>query len=165
MLYRKFYFAPDSGDGGGGTNPAASKDGTQGEDTEAMKAELEALRKEKAEREKKAEEERQARMSEEEKAKAEIEKDRAAVIAEHRTLQLQAAGLDEEYAPLISGVTADEVKRSGELVRKLISKVKAETEAEVKKGISRTKATGSGDGREKTTDEDYYRDILKGGNR
>ena len=168
MLYsRRFYFlSPDTGGGDGGETTAAATD-TEGtkpaEDTEAMKKELEALRKEKAEREKKAEEERQARMTEEEKAKAAIEKERASVLAEYRTMQLQAAGLGDEYASLITGSTADEIKASGDLVRKLIEKTKAETEAEVKKGLSRTKAPGAGSDKAATTDEDYYRGILNGG--
>ena len=165
MLYRKhFYFMPDTGDGSGGEPAPTGDDGKAGDDTEAMKKELETLRKEKAEREKKEAEEREAKLSEEEKAKAAIEKDRASLLSEHRTLQLQAAGLDEEYASLITGSTADEIKASGELLRKLISKVKAETEAEVKKGISRTKAPGSGSDKTTTTDEDYYKSVLKGEN-
>ena len=112
MLYRRFYFAPDTGGEGGGTPPEKNEE-TKTEDAEAMKAELEALRKEKAEREKKAEEERQARMSEEEKAKARIEKERESVMAEYRALQLQSSGLGDEYAPLITGSTADEIKGLG----------------------------------------------------
>ena len=54
--------APDTGGEGGGSPPEKNKE-TKTEDAEAMKAELEALRKEKAEREKKAEEERQARIN------------------------------------------------------------------------------------------------------
>ena len=164
MLYRRFYFAPDTGGEGGGTPPEKNEE-TKTEDAEAMKAELEALRKEKAEREKKAEEERQARMSEEEKAKARIEKERESVMAEYRTLQLQSSGLDDEYASLITGSTADEIKASGDLVRKLIAKVKADTETEVKKGISRTKAPGTGGDKAASNDEEYYREVLKGGNR
>ena len=166
MLYsrRMFYLAPDTGAGGGGETPPEDNKEKAGDDTEAMRKELEELRKEKAEREKKAEEERQARMTEEEKAKAAIEKERATVLSDYRTMQLQAAGLDEEYAQLITGSTADEIKASGDLVKKLIAKVKAETEADVKKGISKTKAPGSGDDKGTVTDEDYYKNILKGGN-
>lgn len=167
MLYsrHRFYLAPDAGGGSGDGEKAPDADDTKKtEETEAMKKELEELRKEKAEREKKSEEERQARMTEEEKEKAAIEKERAAVLSDYRTMQLQAAGLDEEYASLITGSTTDEIKASGDLLKKLIAKVKAETEAEVKKGISKTKAPGSGDDKSASTDEDYYKAILKGGN-
>lgn len=167
MLYsrHRFYLAPDSGGGNSGSEAGHSAEETRETgDTEAMKKELDELRKEKAEREKKAEEERQARMSEEEKAKAEIEKERSAVLSEYRTLQLQSAGLDDGYASLITGNTADEIRSSGELIRKLIDKVKAETEAAVKKEISKTKAPGTGDGKNTVTDQDYYESILKGGN-
>ena len=165
MLIKRymFYLAPDTGDGNGGNADPDSGNGMNPDEAEAMRKELDELRKEKAEREKKAEEERQARMSEEEKAKAAIEKERAAVLSEYRVLQLQGCGLDEEYSSLITGSTADEIKASGELLRKLIDKVRAETEAEVKKGISRTKAPGSGDSRSAATDEDYYREVLNGG--
>ena len=168
MLYSRtrFYLMPDTGGGTGGDD--SGKTGDQetkpDENTEAMRKELEELRKEKAEREKKAEEERQARMTEEEKAKAAIEKERATVLSDYRTMQLQAAGLDDEYASLITGSTADEIRASGDLLKKLIAKVKAETEAEVKKGISKTKTPGSGDDKGTTTDEEYYRNLLKGGN-
>lgn len=167
MLYsrHRFYLAPDTGGGNGdGENAPEADETKKADETEAMKKELEELRKEKAEREKKAEEERQARMTEEEKAKAAIEKERATVLSDYRTMQLQAAGLDDEYASLITGSTADEIRASGDLLKKLIAKVKAETEAEVKKGISKTKTPGSGDDKGTTTDEEYYRNLLKGGN-
>ena len=166
MLLRKmFYLLPDTGGGNGGSD-AAPGGNTEGkaDEAEAMRKELETLRKEKAEREKKDAEEREAKLSEEEKAKAQIEKEREAVLSDYRTMQLQAAGLDAEYAALITGSTTDEIKASGDLLKKLISKVKAETEAAVKKGLSRTKAPGSGDDRGTTTDEEYYSSILKGGN-
>lgn len=165
MLYsrHRFYLAPDTGGTNGGETEPEVDETKKAEETEAMKKELDELRKEKAEREKKAEEERQARMTEEERSKAAMEKERAAVLSDYRAMQLQAAGLGEEYASLITGTNTDEIKASGELIKKLIAKVRAETEAEVKKGISRTKAPGSGDEKSTVNDEDYYKSILKGG--
>ena len=74
MLDRRFrfYLMPDTGSGGGGEDTQPEDSGKDDGETEAMRKELDELRKEKAEREKKAEEERQARMSEEEKAKAQM---------------------------------------------------------------------------------------------
>ena len=137
MLFsrHRFYLAPDTGGGNGGENTPDADEAKKAEEAEAMKKELEELRKEKAEREKRAEEERQAKMSEDEKARAAIEKERAAVLSDYRAMQLQRAGLDDEYSSLITGSTAEEIKAAGDLLKKLIDKVKAETEAEVKKGI------------------------------
>ena len=166
MLDRRFrfYLMPDTGSGGGGEDTQPEDSGKDDGETEAMRKELEELRKEKAERERKAEEERKAKMTEDEKAKAELDKERASLLDQHRKLQLEAAGLDEGYAPLITGSTSDEIRKNGELVKKLIEKVQAETEARVKKEMAKTGAPGSG-GKDDApvSDEDYYKTILNGG--
>ena len=122
MLYRRFYFAPDTGGEGGGTPPEKNEE-TKTEDAEAMKAELEALRKEKAEREKKAEEERQARMSEEEKAMDRAREMYSYILEESKDALFDAYGSTmskEEKADI-----EDEVKTGKQLLKE------ADTEEEI----------------------------------
>lgn len=159
-----------AGDAGGTVSTEAPA--TVEKETEVdFKAEADALRvklKETEERlkasEEKAKAEERAKMSDAEKRKAdaeELERIRQETLKEYRLANLQKAGLDEEYLPLIAGETKDEIAASGELIRKLVEVVRTGTEAEVKKALARTGAPGQGDEVTEMDPVDFYAGLVK----
>lgn len=162
MQLRRFtiMLEPDTGGTGGGTQePQPNKD-EQEKTISNLQKELEAMRKEKAEAAAKAEQEKKAKMSEEEKRKAEMDDARNALYEEHISLQLQTAGLDDEYRELFKGENVEEIKKRSALIGKLIGKVKADTEALVKKELSKTGAPGSGTKDSEMSAEAYYESLV-----
>lgn len=165
ILKHKFYMAPDTGAGGGtgGAEPEETGQDYKAE-VETLKTQLkEAQEKIKAAEAEKKEAEK-AKMTEAEKKKAEaeeLEKMKADTLAEYKSVQLQKAGLSDEYASLITGSTRDEIAASGELIRKLVDSVKTETEATVKKTVANTGAPGKGDDSQEMDEAAYYASLIK----
>lgn len=169
FIRHRFYFAPDTGAGSGGGEGAAG--GAAGPQTPDYKAENETLKaqlKEVQEKIKAAETEKKeaekARMTEAEKKKAEaeeLEKMKADTLKEYKSVHLQKAGLGEEYLPLITGETRDEVAANGELLKKLVDTVRSETEAAVKKTVAKTGSPGSGDTSGEMDPVTYFDNVIK----
>ena len=118
----RMLFAADGGAGGGAVQePAnagqpkepAKPEPAQPAELEALKAEIEALKKEKADKEKTEQEAKLAAMSEEERKKAEQDALRKQLVEENRKIQLQKVGLDDEFAELVTGDTAEEISKRG----------------------------------------------------
>lgn len=145
------------------TAPATATAPAEGTPTEVekLKAEVEKLKKEKADKEKAEQEAKLAAMSEDERKKAEQDALRKQLVEENRKIQLQKVGLDDEFAELVTGETAEEISKRGELIQKLVTKVKAETEATVKKGLARTPVPGEGATTQTTDAKTFYESILK----
>lgn len=157
--------APDGQGGGGSTDPQNQEptaDAAEQQTIEQLQAELSKLKEEKKKAEEQAEKERKAKMTEEEKRKAEIDEARKSLHDQHIELQMKSSGLDEEYKSLFIGSTVEEIKEKGSLISKLIDKIKAETEADVKKSISKTGAPGAGTPNEEMTAEAFYDAALRG---
>ncbi len=165
--FTRLFFDEDTGGGGGsatGTTPPDPIDpqGTEGTSKQlaAEKAAREAAEKELADLKK-------AQMTEEQRRQAELDDARSSLLAEHEMLQLKTLGVAEEFKPLLTGATAEEIKQHADLLAKLISSVKEETEAKVKKEVAKTGAPG---GRQDHDDDegemspaDFYRLVLNGG--
>lgn len=170
---RIFLAADDGGAGGTGTPTSTTPgDGTQAQAGDRAVQLEQQLAAEKAAREaveKKLADEAKAKMTEDQRRQAELDEARAGLLAEHETLQLKTLGVGEEYLPLVAGGSADEVKRNGTLLAKLMETVRSETEAKVKKEVARTGAPGGrqdhdGDDGEMSS-KDFFSSILDGGKR
>ena len=166
--FARFFFSPDDGGGAGGTGGGtevqnADQANDSSKEIEALKTRLAdaEARAKKAEAEAKAAAKRQ--MGEDEKRKAEadeLEKVKAETLNEYRSIHLQKAGLGEEYLPLVTGATKDEIAGNGELLKKLVDKIRSETEASVKKQMARTGAPGDGETSGEMDPVDYYKSLM-----
>lgn len=168
---RIFYAADDGGAGGPDPSPAPEQDKQPEtpDKTRQLEQQLAAERQAREAAEKKLADEAKARMTEDQRRQAELDEARDSLLAEHETLQLRNIGIDEEYLPLVEGTTADEVRRNGALLAKLLDDVRSRTEAKVKTELARTGAPG---GRQDHDDEggemsskDFFASILEGGTR
>lgn len=169
-IFTRIFFAADDGGSGGNDAPPAPDQGAQDGTADKTLRLEQRLAEEKQAREaaeKKLADEAKAKMTEDQRRQAELDEARAGLLAEHEALQLKSVGIAEEYLPLVAGMTADEVKRNGALLAKLIDTVRSETEAKVKKEVARTGAPGGrqesdGDGGEMSS-RDFFKSILDGG--
>ena len=161
LIRNKVFLSPDTGGEAGSGTGSQEPGQTEDQKTiEGLNARIKELEDEKKASEAKANAEKKARMSEEEKSKAEIDEMRKSLFEEHVNLQLKSAGLEEEFKPLFTGATVEEIKGKGELIGKLIANVKAATEADVKKAIAKTGAPGSGTENVEMSAEDYYASLM-----
>lgn len=180
-LMKRFFrlmLAADDGGSGGGPADAADdkkptvepkedpkKDPASGSpdqtELEKTKKELAELKAREAAAEKARKDAERQKMSDDERKAAELKDLQDNLVKQNRIVQLQKAGLDEEYLALVAGSTAEEVEQSGALLAKLVAKVKADTEAEVKKGIAQTGAPGSGGpATTKVDSKTFFKNIL-----
>lgn len=166
--FMNLYLDEDKGAGAGGAadpkpNEATEVDAVRKE-LEALKAENEKLKAAEESRKAKAEEERKARLTEEQKKAEEAQALRDSLVSQNRELQLKRAGLGDEYAALVTGNTAEEIKASGDLLARLVEKTKADAIASVKQAIAGGGAPGVGAGTDNGVSlEDFTKNILKGG--
>lgn len=136
----------------------------QAED-EKLKLELEAEKKAREELEAKLKEKELETLSEEEKKKVQDESDRKQLLKDHEDLQLERLGLDESYRDLIKGETPADIKKKAEAIAKVIANTKTNTEAEVKKAVSKTLipgGAGDSDNDGEMDSVDYFTDVLGG---
>lgn len=156
MIYSRMhrYLSPNDGGGGapaGGQAEAAKEDAGVDfkAENETLKARVKEMEDKLHEAEERQKAEDRAKMTDAEKRKAdaeELERVRQETLKEYRLVNLQKAGLSEEYLPLLAGTTKDEIAESGALVQRLVEAIRTSTEAEVKKGLARTGAPGTGAG-------------------
>ena len=166
--FMNLYLDEDKGGGAGGVANPKPDETTEVDavrkELEALKAENEKLKKEEADRQAKAEEERKAKLTEEQKKAEEEQALRDSLVSQNRDLQLKRSGLGAEYAVLVTGNTAEEIKASGDLLAKLVEETKADAIASVKQAIAGSGAPGTGAGTDKEVSlEDFTKNILKGG--
>lgn len=161
--FTNIYLGADPGGAGGG-DPAVRTNDPAVDELEKLRAENKALKSAEAERKAKEEEDRKAKLSADQK-KAEEEKAlRDSLVAANREIQLKRAGIGDEYASLVSGTTAEQIKASGDLLAKLVEETKAAAIASVKQTLSGSGEPGVGAGTDKAvTLEDFTKNILKGG--
>jgi len=176
-FFRLMLAADDGGSGGGPADAAddkkptvepkedPKKDPASGSpdqtELEKTKKELAELKAREAAAEKARKDAERQKMSDDERKAAELKDLQDNLVKQNRIVQLQKAGLDEEYLALVAGSTAEEVEQSGALLAKLVAKVKADTEAEVKKGIAQTGAPGSGGpATTKVDSKTFFKNIL-----
>lgn len=176
-FFRLMLAADAGGAGGDPADPAAEKkppvepkedpkkDPASGspEQTELEKAKKEVaeLKAREAAAEKARKDAERQKMSDDERKAADLKDLQDNLVRQNRIIQLQKAGLDEEYLALVAGATAEEVEQSGALLAKLVAKVKADTETAVKKGVAQTGAPGSGGpANQKVDSKTFYKTIL-----
>ena len=169
--------AADPGGGGGGTPADPPKDpvdppkvtdpaddGDKGKDESAeLKKKLKAEETARKAAEKKLADAERAKLTDEERQKAEIDEAKTSLLSEHRALQLKALGISEDYMPLLSGSSAEEIKKAGELLDALIKTVTADTEARVKKEVAKTTTPGGtagDDDKKEVNPANYFRALL-----